>query len=235
VVDPLDAFVDRYVEDAEERGATIEYAIDTHVHADHLSGLRDLAARTDATPVTSAAAVERGVTDEVETVADGDELAVGSATVEAVRAPGHTSGMTALAVGEALLTGDSLFLESVARPDLEEDADPREQAGELYRTLTDRFARFPDETVVAPGHHGEGEPPGPDGHTTSLGECRELPVFATSESEFVGRVTEALPPRPANAGRIVAINLGRENADGDEALELELGPNNCAATPSAGD
>jgi len=252
VVDPLRAFTDRYVAEATERGAEITTVVDTHVHADHVSGLRALAERTGATPVVPASAVDRGVTDDVETVDDGDTIDVGDSTLAAVHAPGHTTGMTAFAVGEALLTGDSLFVDGavgradrdgsrrrsrlagVARPDLEEGSEEaRAFARELHRTLTERFARFPDETVVAPGHHGEAAVPGDGGAVTArLGDCRDLPWFGLSEAEFVERVTERTPPRPANHEAIIALNLGRQSADDEAAFELELGPNNCAAAPA---
>ncbi|QLH80163.1 MBL fold metallo-hydrolase [Halosimplex pelagicum] len=234
VVDPLRAFTDRYVADAADRGAEITTVVDTHVHADHVSGLRALTEATGATPVLPAAAAERGVTYDVETVEDGETVAVGDLSLTAVHAPGHTTGMTAFAVGDALLTGDSLFTDGVARPDLEEGADEAPAfARELYRTLTERFARFPDGTLVAPGHHGGDAAPGDDGAVAArLGDCRELPVFDLSEAEFVERITERTPPRPANHAEIIAVNLGRESADDDAAFELELGPNNCAAAPA---
>jgi glyoxylase-like metal-dependent hydrolase (beta-lactamase superfamily II) len=126
-----------------------------------------------------------------------------------------------------LLTGDSLFLDGVARPDLQEDADPETQARDLYTTLTERLSEFPDDTPIAPGHTDAGVDEGAE--TAPLGALRErLPVFGMDEAAFVEHVTR-VGADPANADRIVAINLGHESVDDDEAFELELGPNNCAA------
>jgi len=228
VIDPLRAFADRYRDDAAELDATLTLAVDTHVHADHVSGVRALA-KSGVTPVLPAAAVDRGVADggDVETVADGDEISVGDVTLRAVAFPGHTTGMTGFAVGTVLLTGDSLFLDGVARPDLQEDADPEAQARDLYRTLTERLREFPDATLIAPGHTDAGVGEDPD--VARLGDLRErLPVFEMGESEFVEHVTR-VGAEPANADRIVAINLGHEAVGDETAFELELGPNNCAA------
>ena len=230
VVDPLRAFGERYVRDARERDVSIEYVVDTHVHADHVSGLRALADAADAVPILPETAVQRGVSYEVETLGDGERLDVGPLPLEAVHAPGHTTGMTAFSVGDTLLTGDSLFVDGVARPDLERSEDAAAFARDLYHTLTERFAQFPDQTVVAPGHHGEGATPGDSGEFTArLGNCWTLPVFDMSEAAFVAHLTEQTPPRPANHERIVAINLGHESVSDSDAFELELGPNNCAA------
>ena len=232
VVDPLAAFTDRYVADATGFDAEIEYVIDTHVHADHVSGLRELAAETGATPLMSPEARERGVGFETETITDGETLTVGEATIEAMAAPGHTTGMTALVVDGVLLSGDSLFVESVARPDLErEDAGAADLAHELYVTLTEQFGLLPDDVLVAPGHYSEAAEQATDGtYSATLGELRgELWTFETTEAAFVERILADLPPRPANYERLIAINLGQQEQT-EDALELELGPNNCAAT-----
>jgi len=238
VVDPLRAFVDRYVADAEERGATITHVVDTHVHADHVSGLRELADRTGATPLMPHMAIERGVEYDVEPIIHGETIPVGDTALEALHLPGHTTGMTAFHVAGVLLAGDSLFVESVARPDLEQGADGAPAlAAQLYESLTERLADLPDETLVAPGHYSEAATPAADGsYTATLGELRErLRVFAMDRNEFTGRIVMDMPDRPANFERIIAINLGRVEPDEGEAFELELGPNNCAASPEAAD
>ena len=234
VIDPLRAFVDRYVEDATDRGVELRYAIDTHLHADHVSGVRRLAAETGAEPILPEPAAARGV-DDVTTVADGEALALGDRVIEGIAAPGHTSGAFAFRVGDALLTGDSLFLDGVPRPDLESGADgARDLAGTLHDTLTERFDALDDDLLVAPGHHGPSEQPEAGGaYTARLGDLRDqLPVFSLDRERFVERVLDGMGPRPANHERIVAINRGQESADDEAAFELELGPNNCAAAPT---
>jgi glyoxylase-like metal-dependent hydrolase (beta-lactamase superfamily II) len=233
VVDPLRAFSDRYVADAADHDATLECAIDTHVHADHVSGLRRLADE-GVESFMSARATERGLAYEVTELDDGEAFTVGDATLTTVALPGHTTGMIGIRVGDVLLAGDSLFLESVARPDLEAgDEGAPDLARDLHRTLTDRLVPLPDETVVAPGHYSEQAERAADGtYTASLGTLRDrLRAFAMDTEAFVEYVTGDIPPRPANFERIVAINLGTEAVGEDEAFELELGPNNCAATP----
>ncbi|MFB6300213.1 MAG: MBL fold metallo-hydrolase [Halobacteriales archaeon] len=234
VIDPLRAFTDRYADDAAAAGATLQYVIDTHVHADHVSGLRATAEQTGATPYMSRTAIERGVQFNVEPLADGEVLHIGGATVRARYAPGHTSGMMAIEIDESvLLTGDSLFLESVARPDLEhDDAGTEALATQLYETLHERLLTYTPKTIVAPGHTSEAAEPAADGsYTATLERLRErLPVLAMDRDTFVEYIQSDMPPRPANFEEIIAINLGQQAASEEQAFELELGPNNCAAT-----
>ena len=233
VIDPLRAFVDRYVRDAADRGVELRYVIDTHLHADHVSGVRRLAAETGAEPIMSEPAAARGV-DGVTTVADGETLELGDTVIEAIAAPGHTSGAFAFRVDDALLTGDSLFLDGVPRPDLEAGADGAgDLANTLHDTLTGRFDTDAD-LLVAPGHHGPSERlPADSPYTARLGDLPErLSAFSMERDTFVERVLDGMGPRPANHERIVAINRGRENTDDETAFELELGPNNCATAPA---
>jgi len=238
VVDPLRAFADRYVGDVEQADASLEYAIDTHVHADHISGVRDLNGR-GVTGVIPAAAVDRGVVDADDFVqaADGDEFRVGEAVIETVYTPGHTSGMTSYLVDDSLLlTGDGLFIESVARPDLEEgDEGAPEAARELYASLQNRVLTLDDDVVVAGAHFSDAADPAMDGtYTASIGALtEEMAALSMDEAAFVDLILSDMPPRPANYEEIIATNLGQQQPDDDEAFRLELGPNNCAASQEA--
>lgn len=235
VIDPLRAFSDRYVADAANHGAELRYAVDTHVHADHVSGVREVARETDAEVVLPAGARERGLAFDVpvRTVRDGDELHLGDAALTAVSTPGHTSEMTSFRLGELLFSGDTVFVESVARPDLEVgDEGAEEMARTLHRTIRERFLSLPDETRIAPTHYGDAAVPDDSGaYSATMRDLRErIPALAMNEGEFADHLVANMPPQPANYETIVETNLGRHDATGEEAFELELGPNNCAVS-----
>ncbi|MFC7324752.1 MBL fold metallo-hydrolase [Halorubrum rutilum] len=235
IIDPLRVFTDRYLDDADDFGVDLTYAIDTHVHADHISGVRDLDEK-GVEGVIPEAAVDRGVTyaDELTTAEDGDAFEVGDATIEAVYTPGHTTGMTSYLVDESLLaTGDGLFVESVARPDLEEgDEGAPDAARMLYESLQERVLTLPDDTLIGGAHFSDAAEPATDGtYTAPVGELvAEMDALTTDEQEFVDLILSDMPPRPANYEDIIATNLGQHAVDDEEAFTLELGPNNCAAS-----
>ena len=240
-VDPLRAFADRYAADATDRGAALVAAVDTHVHADHVSGVVALAERTDADAVVPAGATERGLDLPVDPrlLDAGERVAVGAARLSAVPLPGHTSEMTGLTLERAdapdlLFCGDSLFRAAVARPDLEAGAEGAPALAErLYETLHARLLALPDETVVLPGHYASPAEVVDGLVSTTVGEARDRELLALDREAFVERVTSSTPPRPANYERIIEVNLGRQAAAADEAFELELGPNSCAAGGAA--
>ncbi|MFC7045137.1 MBL fold metallo-hydrolase [Halobacteriaceae archaeon GCM10025711] len=237
VVDPLRAFTDRYAEDAADEGADLTYAIDTHIHADHVSGVRNLI-EEGVEGVMPAPAADRGMTyaDAVTTVGDGDELALGDTTIEAVHTPGHTTDMTSYRVGNVLFTGDGLFTESVARPDLEEgDEGAPDAAAQLYDTFHERILTLSDDLVVAPAHFSDAATPAEDRtYTARLGDLEDrMKALHLDRDEFVEFILADMPPRPGNFEEIIATNLGQQDVSDDEAFTLELGPNNCAATREA--
>ena len=235
IIDPLRAFTDRYLDDADDLGVDLTYAIDTHVHADHISGVRDLDAE-GVEGVIPDAAVDRGITyaDELTTAEDGDAFEVGDAAIETVHTPGHTTGMTSYLVDESLLaTGDGLFIESVARPDLEEGDDGAPDAARmLYESLQERVLTLPDDTLIGGAHFSDAAVPADDGtYTAPIGELvEEMDALTMEEDDFVELILSDMPPRPANYEEIIATNLGQNAVDDDEAFTLELGPNNCAAS-----
>ncbi len=235
IIDPLRTFTDRYLADSKELGVELTYALDTHIHADHISGVRALD-REDVEGIIPEATIARGVTyaDDVTLLADGETVTVGDATIEAVSTPGHTTGMTAYLLDESFLaTGDGLFIESVARPDLEKgDQGAPEAARQLYESLHDRVLRFPDELLVGGGHVSDVAEQASDGsYTSTLGALKEeMDALSMDKATFVNRVLADMPPRPANYEEIIATNLGQTTVDDEEAFTLELGPNNCAAS-----
>jgi glyoxylase-like metal-dependent hydrolase (beta-lactamase superfamily II) len=226
VLDPLLAFADRYVADAGERGAALRWAVDSHVHADHVSGAWAVAERTDATPVVPAGAADRGLVREAQFLSDGEDLPVGGSALRATHAPGHTSELLTVRTGGVLFSADCLFLDGVGRPDLEAGT---EGAGDLARRLhgsLESLFALPDETLVAPGHVTPTTEPGVGGtYARPLSAVRERVDLGEREA-FVERILAGMGERPANYEEIIGVNLGR--ATTDDADELELGPNNCA-------
>lgn len=236
VIDPLRTFADLYVGIAADRGAEITAAVDTHVHADHVSGLRAVTEESGATPYLPAGAVDRGLEFEATPLSDGDAVPVGDRSLRAVHAPGHTSEMTALrlstAARELLFGGDLVFQHSVARPDLEAGADGAETlARDLHATLRNRVFELSDETVVLPGHHEVGEQPGlEEVFGGTVGALHDRITVETDPDDFVDRIVSDLPEQPTNYEQIIATNLGQRELDEAAAFEVELGPNNCAAS-----
>ena len=230
-IDPLRAFATEYGAVADERGVSLEYALDTHVHADHVSGVREVGDATGCDVVLPAGATDRGLAYDATLVEAGETLSLGDHDIEVVALPGHTTEMVGYRFAGAFATGDTLFLDSVARPDLEDPEKARQAAGTLWETLQG-LASFPDDLVIAPAHVGPTTAPRESGtFTAPLGELRSsLQAFEDSREAFIERVLSDLPPRPPNFEEIIEINLGQATADSEEAFELELGPNNCAVS-----
>lgn len=225
VVDPaLDPSVFEAI--ADERGWTITTVLETHLHADHLSRARPLAEATGARHLVPAGEPAAFDHDPIE---DGDTLTVGEATIETIATPGHTPGSVSFHVdGEVLLTGDTLFLDAVGRPDLEAEGREAERARALHASLA-RLLELPDDTRVLPAHADR--PLAFDGvlHTAPLGELPDrIELVGLDEDAFVERILDRLPETPANHETIVAHNRQATWPDA-EITELEAGANRCAA------
>ena len=227
VVDPR-LEIGEYLELARYLGVEIDHVLETHNHADHVSGHGRLAAATGASiHVHREAAAEY----DHEAFDDGWELELGDVRVRAIHTPGHRPEHTAFALIDtargdepwAVLTGDSLFVGDVARPDLA--VDPEEGAHGMFHSLHDRLLTLPDECEVWPGHLGGSlcGGPGMDMKVSStIGyERRHNDLLGvTDESEFVAQATAGLAPQPPNFKALVAMNRGPLMTEGQQILPL---------------
>jgi glyoxylase-like metal-dependent hydrolase (beta-lactamase superfamily II)/rhodanese-related sulfurtransferase len=234
VIDPL-RHHERYLEIARERGWAIAAIIDTHAHADHVSGGPALARATrapyflhpfdaihplDMLPGRLA----------FEYLRDGEEIRVGAATLRVLHVPGHTLGNTALLANERyLLAGDTIFIRSIARPDLGGRGDTW---APLHFESLSRLAALPGETLVLPGHSshpGESDARGVFGATLSrlLAENDDLRSLERGRDEFVQSVLANLPTFPPEYIEMKRVNVGLAAPDEDRIAELETGKNIC--------
>jgi len=228
VVDPTpdSAF---YLDLAGQLGARIVAVVDTHLHADHLSGARELAKRSGAALHVPQGTIERGIAyaDEVRPLRDGDRLSIAGVEVRAVALPGHTTDMTGLLIaGRALVAGDSLFADGLARPDLER-GDPdgaRAMARTLHATLHERVLALGDDVVLLPGHDHAVVRTGAVAPRLAEVRARVEELAIADPGAFAEHILEGMPPRPANYQAVIEANAGRGPADPD----LESGGNSCA-------
>jgi glyoxylase-like metal-dependent hydrolase (beta-lactamase superfamily II) len=219
VVDPHVDLVDEYIAAAAAIGAPITAVFETHVQADHVSGLPALVERTGATgylPVDAAVAFEHVALE------DGDVIELGNTVVTAIATPGHAPAHHAYAVADRrrgsdqpwlVFSGDSLLIGDVGRPDLHVAGDPRGQA-RLQHASLHRLLQLPDHVVLYPSHYGgsvcgrglSGNP------ISSIGfERAHNPLLAlTDPEEFADALLAEMPPRPAEQERIVAANRSGE-------------------------
>jgi len=236
VVDPS-RDVPWYEAFARRLGARIVRVLDTHVHADHLSGGPALSRRTGA-PYFVQAGEGFELRQSVEALGDGQELRLGGETgvtvqVRIMATPGHTPGSCSYLVGRRhLLTGDMLFVRSVGRPDL--GGHVVEWGRALFRTLRERLASLPEDTVILPAHFAGPDEIGPDAVVAAplavlRGEVPELRI--ADEEAFVAAMRAALKPPPAAYAEIIRANLGLVAVEPEQATEWELGKNQCAARP----
>ncbi|HYK88355.1 MAG TPA: rhodanese-like domain-containing protein [Acidobacteriota bacterium] len=216
VVDPQ-RDVDIYLEDARQQGLKIRHVIETHLHADFVSGHRELAARTGAKVYFGAAA---GARFEHTPVHEGDQVHMGDVDLRFLETPGHTPESISILVfdlakslqePEAVLTGDTLFIGDVGRPDLlGARMTAAELAGLLYRSLHTKLMRLPDHVKVFPAH-GPGSLCGRNissEKSSTIGRERRFnyALKPMSEDEFVKMMTVDLPETPRYFGRDVEMN-----------------------------
>lgn len=233
VVDPA-RVPETYLGLAEEHGMRIRHVVDTHVHADHVSGGPALAEQVGAEyhlPPEDAGGV---VPFPNRPLHDGDVLDLGGATVRTMtmHLPGHTPGTTALLVNDRLLlSGDTVFVRGLGRPDLTGQAE--QLARDLFRSVHERLEPLDPDTVVAPAHWSTAEEIGPDGLvTTTLREIFTSTLLSEAAIEaFVEEIVTSLPAAPETYDTIRKVNAGLQLPE-DELDVLDVGRNQCAASTS---
>src|ERR1044071_74138 len=224
VVDPQ-RDVDEYIDEAKAHGLQIKYVIETHLHADFVSGHQEIAARTGAQIIFGA---QGGVAFEHRAVKDGEEIRMGSVVLRFIETPGHTpEGICVLvsAPGEPqkLLTGDTLFIGDVGRPDLAggKGYTPQTMAEMMYDSLHGKLLKLPDEVEVYPAH-GAGSMCGRNMSketSSTIGEQRKFnyALKPMSKDEFVHMMTADLPEAPSYFPKDAEIN--RSGARGLSELQ----------------
>lgn len=220
VVDPQ-RDVDQYIQEAKAQGFQIKYVIETHLHADFVSGHRELAGRTGAEIVFSERA---GATFPHRAVRDGDEMRIGNVTLRIMETPGHTPESVSILVisddsnePQRVLTGDTLFVGDVGRPDLAggKGYTPAMMAEMMYDSLHNKLLKLPDEVEVYPAH-GAGSMCGKNMSketSSTIGQQRQFnyALQPMSKDAFVQMMTMDLPPAPDYFAKDAEIN--RSGAD----------------------
>jgi hydroxyacylglutathione hydrolase len=217
VVDPHADLVDRYVALAEAQGSPIVAVFETHVQADHVSGLPELVRRTGATPYLPAGA---GVAFEHRALADGEVVELGNTEVQAIATPGHALAHHAYAVTDRtrgdepwfVLAGDALLIGDAGRPDLHAGGEhsTEDMARTLYRSLTERLLALPDYLTLYPAHYsgsvcGRGLSANP-ASTIGFERRHNRALQFDSEDAFVQALLQDVPAAPERQADIVAVN-----------------------------
>ncbi|GEP97756.1 MBL fold metallo-hydrolase [Chitinophaga cymbidii] len=219
---------DVFISLAANHGWTIRNVMDTHVHADYISRTLELAKVTGANHLfMESAQVNYNFTP----LTDGQEISFGKSLLKAVLTPGHTpESISYLIDGKYLLTGDTLFIDGVGRPDLKADKEQAIlKARQLYHSLG-KIKSLPGETLILPAHTSgaiafDGNP-----ITASLSLLLEnIMLLRLSEDEFVAQTIQRIPPTPPNYEQIAALNKSGHH-EGINPADLEAGANRCAVS-----
>ncbi len=258
VIDPSREIYEAFLKVAKDDELTITKIIDTHQHADHISGVAKLAktvtAETNSNTLAYFSSLEKYNSENseinIEFIKDGDQIEISkNIKLKAIHTPGHTNGSMSFLISNHndtdnkesndkdviqycyLFSGDTLFVDSVGRPDLGEEA--RKFAGMLYKTYHQKIVPLPENTVVLPAHF--------NGSSITLKHAvpisgtvgslkKNIKILSMPEDEFVHLVTDTLPSRPMNYKTIIDINKKILPNYEIEMPDLEAGPNSCAVS-----
>lgn len=230
IVDPA-RFVDEYIEAAKEDGAKITHIVDSHLHADHISGGKELADKTGASYYLMKS---EGAIFDFKPFEEHEKIEFKNIELEvlAVKTPGHTPGSVSFFVNKKLLfSGDTIFVSGLGRPDLGNKV--REWANDLYNTVFNKVSEIADDVIVLPAHYADFDEElnaeGYIGDTLGNIRTRNEKMFNATREDFLNDVEKsASSVKPPNFEEIIMINRGVQEADVERKQELEIGPNRCA-------
>lgn len=230
IVDPQ-RFIDVYQEAAKKYNVKITHVVDSHLHADHISGGRDIAEKVGAKYYLMQS---EGATFDFEALESHDKIEFEKVKLEvlAIKTPGHTPGSVSFFVNDKLLfSGDTIFVSGLGRPDL--GGKVREWANDLYETIYSKVSQIADDVFVLPTHYADLEQEmNEDGYVgDTLGNIRQRneKMFNVDKELFLEQVEDSVSDeKPPNFEEIIAINRGVESASIERLSELEIGPNRCA-------
>ena len=230
IVDPA-RFTGEYIEAAKESGAKITHIVDSHLHADHISGGKELA---EATGAAYYLMKSEGAVFDFLPFEDHERIEFKNVELEvlAVKTPGHTPGSVSFFVNKKLLfSGDTIFISGLGRPDLGNKV--REWANDLYDTVYHKVSKIADDVIVLPSHYADFEQElnkeGFIGDTLGNIRKRNEKMFNSTREDFLNNVEKSESSvKPPNFEEIVKINKGIQQADNERRQELEIGPNRCA-------
>lgn len=193
LIDPVNEQFDRDMALIEELGLTLKYVLETHVHADHITGGGRLRHRTGATFVAGAGT---GLDCADRLLADGETLTMGGITIEAIATPGHTDGCTSYRWENRLFTGDTILIDACGRTDFQQGSSDR-----LYDSIQ-RLLDHPDETLIYPGHDYNGR------RVSCVGQERTINPFIAglSRQQFVDKMAALNLPKPKRIAESVPAN-----------------------------
>ena len=257
VIDPSREIYDAFVDVARENGLKLTKVVDTHQHADHVSGVakltKILSEGGNAEALACFSSLEEYNSENTEIkinyLKDGDNLEVSpTISLKVIHTPGHTNGSLSLLAqytnntdsnkatddkpqASYLFTGDTLFVDSVGRPDLREEA--KKYASLLYQTYHQKIVYLPENNLILPAHFNatsivlkHAEP-----ISETIGSIKKkIKLLSMNEDEFVQNVTDTLPSRPMNYKTIIEINKRILPFDDMQMPDLEAGPNACGVS-----
>ena len=257
IIDPSREVYQDFLNVAKENGLKITKVLDTHQHADHVSGVAKLV-RTISTLTSSQigayfSSVEEYHSENTEIninyMKDGEQIEVSKDTsIRVIHTPGHTNGSMSFLIAypedtppaessqghstySYLFTGDTLFVDGVGRPDLREEA--KKNAELLYETYHKKLTQLPENTLILPAHFNGSSITLKHGIpiADTIGSIKKkIKLLSMDEDEFVHFVTDTLPSRPMNYKTIIDINKKILSFDDMQMPDLEAGPNSCAVS-----